>query len=65
MSDIKDEASIWTRGAHEHETCVISDDPERGHDHYCEMESENCEDFECVREYGMSRSSREILAGKA
>lgn len=35
------------RQGHTHARCVLMGDSERGHDHYCEVEEEGCDDAYC------------------
>lgn len=38
------------RPDHTHTFCVIGSDPQYGHNHYCELEEEGCDDYACFGE---------------
>jgi hypothetical protein len=53
------EEALLLAGAHSHSRCDMLSDPERGHDHECEIVIEPCDDFECVSDVAAKRQAQQ------
>lgn len=48
---VREKRTGRVRFDHDHARCVTGPDTERGHDHYCEIEYESCDDAYCFGDY--------------